>query len=71
MVDFTRHAKNNLRLYRISQEDAIAVVTSPDTTTRDADGKAMAWKTLSGRLLRAVYVVEGEKIVVVTIHPKD
>ena len=60
-----------MRLYAISEEDALAVVTSPDLTTTGADGKPNAMKAIGARMLRAVYVVEGNRVILITIHPRD
>ncbi|HEY8693889.1 MAG TPA: hypothetical protein VIR57_14235 [Chloroflexota bacterium] len=56
-----------MRFRRISQEEAILVITSPDSLTTGGDGKLNALKTVAGRLIRAVYVVEDDKTIVVTI----
>jgi hypothetical protein len=71
VIEFSRHARNKMRRFHITESDAIEVVTSPDTLATGRDGKPNALKAIGGRVIRAVYVIEHEKTIVVTIHPRD
>lgn len=70
-MKFSRHSKNNMRLYGISSLDVEATVEHPDR--RDQEGEyQIAYRQFFrkyGNLpLKVVYVVEAD-IVIVTAYP--
>jgi len=60
-----------MRLHKIPDSEAHAVIVSPDETCPGDDGKPNAFKTVGGRRLKAVYVVEGKQVILLTIYPTD
>ena len=34
-MKFSRHAKNNMRLYKIAEQDIIKVIETPDSTRKE------------------------------------
>ena len=55
---FSRHARNNMRLYKIAEQDIIKAIEEPDSTSREG-GRLTAFKhfskKFSGYSLKVVY----------------
>ena len=71
-MKLSRHARNNIRIYKISERDIIETINAPDLTDREGD-KLIAIKKFtdkySGYPLKVVYKrVKGEEIVI-TSYP--
>ncbi len=71
-MKLSRHARNNMRLYRISREEIEDVLAHPDRV--EAEGpRRVAYKTFPSRFgglpLKVVYVEEQGEIVVITAYP--
>ena len=69
---FSRHARNNMRLYKISESDIMETIESPDSADREMN-KRTSLKGFSNRFsgypLKVVYdIIEGE-IMVITAYP--
>jgi len=71
-MKLARHARNNMRLYNISQSDVRAVIDSPDVTEKEGN-KIVAIKSFSNRFsgypLKVVYEIIDEEIAVITAYP--
>ena len=67
----SRHARNNMRLYRIRQRDLEAALQAPDRSEREGRYHVV-YKTFPGRFrdkpLKVVYAVE-EDTVIITTYP--
>jgi len=63
-VRFTRHARNRMRWYAVSQE---AAVRSPDATTAGNGQRVNYWRRLDASFLRVTAVEEIESIVIITV----
>jgi len=65
-MKFSRHAKNNMRLYKITEQDIMETIESPKETGRE-DNKLIAVKKFinrfSGYALKVVYEKSEEEIV--------
>jgi hypothetical protein len=63
----SRHARNNVRLYRISREEIEETIHAPDRIGKEGR-YTVAHKTFPGRFgslpLKVVYVVEREAVVI-------
>ena len=61
-MKFSRHAKNNMRLYKITEQDIMETIESPKETGRE-DNKLIAVKKFinrfSGYALKVVYEKSG------------
>ena len=71
-MKLSRHARNNIRLYKILETDIIETINAPDLNDREGD-KLIAIKKFtdkySGYPLKVVYKrVKGEEIVI-TSYP--
>jgi hypothetical protein len=70
-IRFTRHARNRLRLWKLSEADVTEVLRRPDRTTPTSHpGRTNAWKRVGDRWLRVTFTVEGETTVVITVTPR-
>ncbi len=71
-MKLSRHAKNNLRLYKIAKRDITEAVESPDFT--DKEGNALIaikefLSKFSGYPLKVIYEKKGGQIKVITAYP--
>jgi hypothetical protein len=71
-MKISRHARNNIRLYKISETDIIEAIKSPDSSGKEGN-KLIALKKFqdkfSGYPLKVVYEVTNEDILVITAYP--
>lgn len=72
MMKLSRHVRNNMRLYRISESDIIETVEHPDRVGREGT-KSIALKVLpkkfAGYPLKVVDQGSGEETTVITAYP--
>jgi len=70
-IRFSRHARNNMRLYKISKSDVADVIESGKHTKKEV-GKLIAVKKIPSRFsgfpLKVVYEIRDE-IFVITAYP--
>jgi hypothetical protein len=71
-MEISRHARNNMRLYNISERDILNAIDSPDVSGREGD-KVVAVKKFqdkfSGFPLKVVYEKIGNKLFIITAYP--
>jgi hypothetical protein len=71
-MEISRHARNNMRLYNISERDIINAIDSPDVSGREGD-KVVAVKKFqdkfSGFPLKVVYEKIGNELFIITAYP--
>lgn len=71
-MEISRHARNNMRLYNISERDIINAIDSPDVSGRGGD-KVVAVKKFqdkfSGFPLKVVYEKIGNELFIITAYP--
>lgn len=72
MMKISRHARNNLRLYKIGDADLISALASPDREAREGE-RRVAIKKFPGRWggypLKVVYQETGEGTLIITAYP--
>ncbi len=72
MIKISRHAKNNMRLYKISKDELLSVIEQPQKFIREND-KFIAishLKTkLQDRMIKVVYVIEKNTKIIITVYP--
>lgn len=61
---FSRHAKNNLRLYDIAQSDALSVVSAESQVDTDEDGNPIFVRRVRGRLLCLILALDDMNTVI-------
>jgi hypothetical protein len=70
-VRFSRHAKNEMRLYKITTADVESVVAAPSSTGRDARGNLrLGGLDANGRAI-IVVVADDDPDFVITTFPDD
>ncbi len=71
-MEISRHARNNMRLYNISERDIGSAIDSPDTSDKEGN-KVVAVKKFpdkySGYPLKVVYEKIENEIFVITAYP--
>ncbi|MFQ5674394.1 MAG: DUF4258 domain-containing protein [bacterium] len=71
-IKFTRHAKNNMRLYNISEDDVNAVIDKPDEASEQKD-KTISIKHIENRFsnmpLKVVHGRKKEVTIIITTYP--
>ena len=71
-MEISRHARNNMRLYNISEKDILNAIDSPDVSGREGQ-KVVAVKKFqdkfSGFPLKVVYEKIGNKLFIITAYP--
>jgi len=72
MLKLTRHAKNNMRLYKITEKDIKIVLEQPETKFTEKD-KYIAIKKIENKFedmpLKVVYKVEKGIKIIITAYP--
>jgi hypothetical protein len=66
MIILTRHARNRLRLWKLTEVDVSETLAAPDEVTSSHHGRRNAWKNLEGRWLRVTFIQEDDTITVIT-----
>ena len=56
-----------MRHARLNESDVEAMVASPDSSVVDARGRTVARKRIHGATFRVVYVMEDERLVIITV----
>jgi len=71
-IKLSRHSKNNMRLYKISEEDILMTLKAPDVKGEET-GKITAIKKIqskfSGYPLKVIYTIKEKEIFVITVYP--
>ncbi len=71
-MKLSRHARNNIRLYKISETDIIETIGFLDSTAREGD-KLIAIKKFAGKYsgypLKVVYEMGGGEALIITSYP--
>jgi hypothetical protein len=68
-VRFTKHAKNRLRLYKLSRADAEFIVANPLRKERDDDSKWRYLGQIEGKWIRVI-VPDDDPNLIVSVHPR-
>ena len=71
-MNLSRHAKNNMRLYKISEEDIMITIERPDSKTIEGNRSTVFKqfsKKFSGYDLKVVYERIGGSVTVITAYP--
>ena len=72
MMKLSRHAKNNMKLYKIAEQDIIKTIEFPESTDREGD-KLIAIKKLLKKFsdypLKVVYEKTRGEIRIITAYP--
>lgn len=64
---FSRHARNRLRFFGLSRENAVAIIEHPDVSTLDDLGHSVAWRYMGPNWTRRT----DEEWVKIVYNPQD
>ena len=71
-IKLSRHSRNNIRLYKISEKDIVDAIQTPDLSNIE-EHKIIAVKKFAGRFsghpLKVVYEKTGKELFVITAYP--
>jgi hypothetical protein len=71
-MNLSRHTKNNMRLYKITEKDIMDAIESPDSTGVEGD-KLIALKRFSSKYsqypLKVIYTKTKGEVTIVTAYP--
>jgi hypothetical protein len=68
-VQFTKHANNRLKLYKLSRADAEFIVANPLRKEREDDGKWRYLGQIEGNWIRVV-VAGDDPNLILRVHPR-
>lgn len=71
-MKISRHARNNMRLYNITESDIQNAINSPDTSGREVDKVVVVKKfpdKFSGIPLKVVYEKVENELFIITAYP--
>jgi hypothetical protein len=71
-MEISRHARNNMRLYNISEGDIMGAVESPDVSSKEGEKVVVMKKfqnKFSGFPLKVVYEKIGNQLFIITAYP--
>lgn len=69
-VSFSRHAKNRMRLHRLTEQEVVIVLASPDYIEKDMEGRENFWKKVDNKYIRVTIKTTREQTVVITAVKK-
>jgi hypothetical protein len=71
-MKISRHARNNMRLYKVSERDIIDAIESPDVLAKE-ENRVVVMKNFqrkfSGYPLKVVYEMVEKEIFILTVYP--
>jgi hypothetical protein len=67
MIRFTRHARNRMRLWRLTEAVVTEALRQPDQVTPSSQGQRHAWKQHAAGWLRVTYSQEDQTLMVITV----
>ena len=71
-MEISRHAKNNMRLYKISERDIVEAIESADVADKEEDKLVVLKKfrgKYSGYPLKVVYERTENQLFIITAYP--
>lgn len=70
-VGYTRRAKRRMKWRRISEEEIKETLEVPDRVEPYGEKRINALKSLGKRLIKVSYIIEGDKIVIISVVDKN
>ncbi|RLE12591.1 hypothetical protein DRI96_04270 [Candidatus Aerophobetes bacterium] len=70
-IYFSRHAKNRMRKFAIKPDVVRKVLEKPDFLEPSIKGRKNFWRKVQDKYYRVTCLEEGDKIVVITVTPKE
>jgi len=69
-IKYVRHARNRMRLHRITEKDVEAALEKPEHLEPSLEGRLMQWIETSGKFLRVTYKEEENDFLVISAVKK-
>lgn len=69
-IKYTRHARNRMRLHRITETEVESTIQKPEQLEPSAEGRLNAWVETSGKFLRVTYKEEDDNFLVISAVKK-
>ncbi|HZV74563.1 MAG TPA: DUF4258 domain-containing protein [Conexibacter sp.] len=63
-MEFTRHARQRLKLYGVSREQATAIVAAGSEDGRDANGNPRYQGQVDGRNVRVIVALDNPSLII-------
>jgi len=67
-IVFSKHAETRLRERGIKKEQVIEIIEFPEYTIKRSNNEIEAYKKISGRMLKVVYIQKEKYIKVITLY---
>lgn len=67
-IIYSPHAQKRLWERKISKDAVFLTIQSPDQQTLADRGRMIVRKNLGNRILEVIYVIENNKIIVITLY---
>lgn len=67
-IEFSEHAKERLKVRKISKLKVLEVINNPERTVRSFRSRKLIQRRYGGKILEVITKVENKKIVVVTAY---
>ncbi len=68
-IIITPHARARMIVYGITEEQMLAAIRTPERTVSGRGPRIVAEKRLNGKLVRVVYEIREQAVIVVTAYP--
>ena len=65
-IKYVRHARNRMRLHRITETEVKSTVEKPEHLEPSVENRFNAWIETSGKFLRVTYKEENDNLVVIS-----
>jgi Domain of unknown function (DUF4258) len=65
-IKYTRHAKNRMRLYKITEAEVELAIQQPEHLAPSIEGRLNAWREILGYFLRVTYKEEENRYLVIS-----
>lgn len=70
-IKYTRHAKRRMKWRRISEREIKKTLEASDKTESCGEKRMNAFKSLGRKLIKVSYVIEDDRVVIVSVVDKN
>jgi hypothetical protein len=69
-IKYTRHARNRMRLHRITESEIQLAIRKPEHLEPSVEGRSNAWIETSGKFLRVTYGEKDDRLLIISAVKK-
>jgi len=69
-IKYVRHARNRMRLHRITEKEVESALRNPEHLEPSVEGRLNAWMEISEKFLRVTYKEEKDNFLVISAVKK-